>query len=66
MPGPEPKDRVKAVQQPDGVLVPIARSQLIDMGVDPDDPDLEIARTIFDIDRSECRLRFYGDDPDDG
>ena len=65
MPGPEPKKRVKANQQPSGgVLVPIARSQLEEMGVDPDDPDLEVARYVYNSDRAEARLRFYegGDD----
>jgi len=61
MPGPEPQKRVKAVQQESGVLVPIARGQLEEMGLDPDDPDLEVARTIFDTNRAEARLRFYSE-----
>lgn len=63
MPGPEPSKRVNVLQQDSGVLVPIARKQLIEMGVDPDDPDLEVNRNTFkNSDRSEMRLRFYNSD----
>ena len=64
MPGPEPKQRVKATQQPSGVLVPIARKQLEKMGIDPDHPRIEVNRQVFDSDRAECRLRFYEEEPD--
>lgn len=58
---PEPKDRVKTYDQGDGRghTVPISRSQLKEMGVDPD-AELEVVRTPFaNSDRAEMRLRFY-------
>lgn len=65
MPGPEPKKRVKALQQPDGgILVPIARSHLKDMGIDPDSSSIEVNRYTYDSDRAEMRLRFYEEDDD--
>jgi len=63
MPGPDPKKRVTAnkVQgSAGGVLVPIAKSHLEMMGIDPD-ADIEVNRSAFDTDRTagEMRLRFY-------
>jgi Fe2+ transport system protein FeoA len=63
MPGPDPKRRVTAskVQGSAGsVLVPIARSHLEKMGVDPD-AEIEVDRRAYDTDRNagEMGLRFY-------
>ena len=40
--------------------MPVSRSQLEDMGIDPDG-DLEVNRYVYDndSDRAEMRLRFY-------
>ena len=60
VPGPEPSKRAKVSQQEYGCLVPVSRSQLEDMGIDPDG-DLEVNRYVYDnnSDRAEMRLRFY-------
>ena len=66
MPGPDPKKRVTAnkVQgSSGGVLVPIAKSHLEMMGVDPD-AEIEVDRSAYDTERTagEMRLRFYEKD----
>lgn len=62
MSGPEPSKKVNVLQQDAGVLIPIARKQLIQAGLYPDDPDLEVSRYVFEDDQT-IRLRFYpGDD----
>lgn len=61
MPGPEPTEPVNAVQTDSsgaGILVPIARSQLREAGIDPD-ADIKVNRFVYDSERAEMRLRFY-------
>lgn len=63
---PEPKTEVMANSQGEGrgVLVPVAASQLREIGLDPDQP-IRARRYIFDTDRGSVLFRMENVEEDD-
>ncbi|MDY6780775.1 MAG: hypothetical protein SV760_09610 [Halobacteria archaeon] len=63
---PEPKNRVKLMDLGDGrgKAIPITRSQIEDLGLDPDEA-IEASRSVLGDDAIRSRLYAVDDDRDD-